>query len=117
VGYTVTNWTFLTNHGRVLLCIARNPEVRLRDIAASVEITERRAHGIVADLVNAGYVVKTKDGRRNNYEILDHLPIPEINDRVQAIGDVLDLLAESKKPRRSPKRPAAGAARKPPARR
>ena len=62
-----------------MLCIAHNPDVRMRDIAASLDITERRAHGIVADLTVAGYLIKTKDGRRNRYEIQSHLPIPELD--------------------------------------
>jgi DNA-binding IclR family transcriptional regulator len=88
----MANWHFLTNHGRALLCIARDPEVRLRDIAAFLDITERRAFGIVTDLTEAGYVVKTKDGRRNRYRILAHLPLPEQTGRDQAIGEVLQLL-------------------------
>ena len=88
----MARWNFLTNHGRVLLCIAHDPEVRLRDIAASLGITERRAYGIVNDLTEAGYVVKEKEGRRNRYEIQEHLPLPEITEREQAIGEVLDLL-------------------------
>ena len=66
----MTSWSFLTNHARVLLCIARDPGARLRDIAASLGITERSAHGIVNDLAAAGYVVKQKDGRRNRYQRL-----------------------------------------------
>ena len=89
----MTTWNFLTNHGRALLCIAHDPEVRIRDIAASLGITERRAHGIVTDLTVAGYLIKTKDGRRNSYEIQSHLPIPEPSARERAIGEVLDLLA------------------------
>ena len=61
----MTSWSFLTNHARVLLCIARDPGMRLRDLAASLGITERSAHGIVTDLAEAGYVLKQKDGRRN----------------------------------------------------
>jgi Mn-dependent DtxR family transcriptional regulator len=61
----VTDWSFLTNHARVLLCIAHDPGVRLRDIAARTGVTERTAYGIVTDLTEAGYVVKHKDGRRN----------------------------------------------------
>ena len=72
----VANWTFLTNHARVLLCIAHDPGVRLRDIAASLGITERSAYGIVTDLAEAGYVVKQKDGRRNRYQIQAHLHPP-----------------------------------------
>lgn len=97
-----TNWSFLTNHGRALLCIARDPEARLRDIAADLGITERRAYGIVTDLTDAGYVVKSKDGRRNRYRIQSHLPLPESTDREESIGDVLALLAgtEPSHPRR-----------------
>jgi hypothetical protein len=89
----VANWTFLTSHARVLLCIARDPGVRLRDIAASVGITERSAYGIVTDLTAAGYVVKQKDGRRNRYQIQAHLPLPEPASQEPAIGEVLALLA------------------------
>ena len=85
-------WTFLTNHGRVLLCIGHDPDTRFRDIAATLGITERRAYGIVADLVEAGYVIKTRDGRRNRYEIQAHLPMPELTGRARVIGEVLDLL-------------------------
>ncbi|SRR5712691_10186533 len=73
----MSNWSFLTNHARVLLCIARDPGMRLRDIAASLGITERSAYGIVTDLTAAGYVLKHKDGRRNRYQIQAHLPLPE----------------------------------------
>jgi hypothetical protein len=71
----VAEWSFLTNHAWVLLCIAHDPGVRLRDIAAGVGITERTAYGIVTDLTEAGYVVKQKDGRRNRYQIQAHLPL------------------------------------------
>ena len=86
-------WSFLTNHGRVLLCIAHDPGVRLRDIAARVGITERSAFGIVSDLAAGGYAVKRKDGRRNRYQIQAHLPLPEPASRQLAIGGVLALLA------------------------
>jgi DNA-binding IclR family transcriptional regulator len=88
----VANWTFLTNHARVLLCIAHDPGVRLRDIAASLGITERSAYGIVTDLTEAGYIVKQKDGRRNRYEIQAHLPLPESTSRERTVGEVLNLL-------------------------
>ena len=71
------SWSFLTSHARVLLCIAREQGVRLRDIAASLDITERSACGIVTDLTALGYMVKQKDGRRNRYQIQAHLPLPE----------------------------------------
>jgi DNA-binding IclR family transcriptional regulator len=89
----VASWSFLTNHARVLLCIAHDPGMRLRDIAASLGITERSAYGIVTDLTEAGYVVKQKDGRRNRYQIQAHLPLPEATARSRTVGEVLDLLA------------------------
>ena len=89
----VEGWSFLTNHGRVLLCIAHDPGVRLRDIAARVGITERSAYGIVTDLATAGYVIKQKDGRRNRYQIQAHMPLPEPTSQQLAIGEVLAVLA------------------------
>jgi hypothetical protein len=88
----VSDWSFLTNHARVLLCIAHDPGARLRDIAASLGITERSAHGIITDLAEAGYVVKHRDGRRNRYQIQAHLPLPEPTSREPAIGEVLAVL-------------------------
>ena len=90
---SVVNWSFLTSHARVLLCIAHDPGVRLRDIAASLGITERSAFGIVTDLAEAGYVVKQKDGRRNRYQIQAHLPLPEPTSQERTVGEVLALLA------------------------
>ena len=89
----MAGWGFLSKHGRVLLCIAHDPGVRLRDIAASVGITERSAYGIVTDLAGAGYAVKHKDGRRNHYQIQARLPPPEPASQHLAIGEVLALLA------------------------
>lgn len=71
------SWSFLSNHGRVLLCLAHDPGMRLRDIAARMGITERSAYGIVADLTEAGYITKGKNGRRNHYQIQAHQPLPE----------------------------------------
>ena len=85
-------WNFLTNHARVLLCIAHDPGARLRDISARLGITERTAHGIITDLADAGYVVKQKDGRRNRYRIEADLPLREIGSREPAIGEVLAVL-------------------------
>jgi hypothetical protein len=107
-------WSFLTNHARVLLCIARDPGVRLRDIAARAGITERTAYGIVTDLTVAGYVIKHKDGRRNRYQIQAHLPLPEPTSRERTVGEVLALLAgaEDEATERSPdgkdSRPGSG---------
>ena len=83
----MADWSFLTSHARVLLCIAHDPGVRLRDIAARTGVTERTAYGIVTDLTEAGYVVKHKDGRRNRYQIQAHLPLPETDSRERTIGE------------------------------
>jgi len=91
----MVSWTFLTNHARALLCVAHDPGVRLRDIAASLEITERSAFGIITDLVEAGYVIKEKDGRRNRYHIQAHLPLPESDGQERTIGEILTLLTGS----------------------
>ena len=89
----MADWSFLTNHARVLLCIAHDPGVRLRDIAARTSVTERTAYGIVTDLTEAGYVVKHKDGRRNRYQIQAHLPVPGPGTREPAVGEVVALFA------------------------
>ena len=91
----MAEWSFLTNHARVLVCIAHDPGVRLRDIAATLGITERRAYSIVTDLTEGGYVVKAKAGRRNRYEIQSHLPLREAIARERTIGEVLDVLTET----------------------
>ena len=95
----MAKWSFLTNHARALVCIAHDPGVRLRDIAAALGITERSAYGIVTDLVEAGYIVKDKDGRRNRYQIQGHLPLRESVGRERTIGEVLDVLVEAGVPR------------------
>ena len=92
-------WSFLTNHARVLLRNAQDPDARLRDIAAALGITERSSYGIVTDLTEAGYVIKHKDGRRNRYQIQAHRPLPEPASQAPAIGDVLAvLLGDDPKP-------------------
>jgi hypothetical protein len=91
----VADWSFLTNHARVLLCIAHDPGIRLRDIAIRLDITERSAHGIITDLTKAGYVVKHRDGRRNRYQIEANLPLREPVSREPAIGEVLSVLLEN----------------------
>jgi DNA-binding transcriptional ArsR family regulator len=91
----MTEWSLLTNHARVLVCIGHDPGVRLRDIAETIGITERRAFGIVTDLTEAGYVVKDKDGRRNRYRIQEHLPIRMQIGREPTIGEVLAVLIDT----------------------
>lgn len=88
------NWVFLSNHGNVLLCIARDPRVRISEIADRVGIGERAAQKIVADLVTEGYVIRTKEGRRNRYEInpRGHLRHPLFADL--EIGPFIDVLRD-----------------------
>jgi DNA-binding transcriptional ArsR family regulator len=91
----MASWSFLTNYARALVCIARDPGIRLRDIADLLGITERRAFGIVNDLAEAGYVIKEKDGRRNRYRIQHHLPSRVRVGREPTIGEVLRVLSET----------------------
>jgi winged helix-turn-helix DNA-binding protein len=86
-------WTFLSNHGQVLLCIARDPHIRLREIGDSVGITERAAHRIVGELVDAGYLVREREGRRNRYAITAERTLPDPLARESTIGDLLNVLA------------------------
>ena len=96
----MSGWSFLTNHARVLVCIAHDPGVRLRDIASTLNITERSAFAIVADLIAGGYVAKEKDGRRNRYHIEVDAPLGEAVGRQQTIGELLKLLVGSTSARR-----------------
>jgi len=98
----MTRWTLLSYHGRVLLCMARDPEMRLRDIALELGVTERSAFGIVSDLADGGYIVKERNGRRNRYEIRRNLPLPEAPDRAEVIGEVLSVLVPTKARSRPP---------------
>jgi DNA-binding transcriptional ArsR family regulator len=91
----MAKWSFLTNHARALVCIAHDPGVRLRDIAATLGITERTAFGIVTDLTDAGYVVKEREGRRNRYSIQAHLPLRQAVGREPTIGEMLGLLVDT----------------------
>ena len=87
------SWSFLTNHAQVLICIAYDPGVRLREIAEAVGITERAAHRIVVELAEAGYISRERNGRRTRYTIKSHLPLPDPLAREQKLGDLLAILA------------------------
>jgi DNA-binding MarR family transcriptional regulator len=91
----IADWSFLTNHAQVLVCIAQDPGVRLREIGAAVGITERAAHRIVSELVAAGYIARERDGRRNRYTIQSHLPLPDPLARERRIGELLEILARA----------------------
>jgi MarR family len=86
-------WSFLTNHAQVLLCIAHDPGIRLREIGEAVGITERAAHRIVVELAAADYVSRERNGRRNHYTIQSDLPLPDPLARGQKVGDLLAILA------------------------
>jgi DNA-binding IclR family transcriptional regulator len=84
-------WSFLTNHAQVLVCIAHDPEVRLREIGDTVGITERAAHRIVVELATAGYISRERRGRRNHYTIEPDLPLTDPLARGRKVGDLLAI--------------------------
>ena len=96
-------WAFLTNHAHVLLCIARDPQVRARDIAEQIGITERAAQRILADLIGDGYVKRTKVGRRNRYaiDLSGQLRHPMLRDL--PVGPLLEVLNRDGQPKSRPK--------------
>ena len=96
-----SRWDFLTNHAHVLLCVAHDPGIRLRDIAAAVGITERGAHKILSELVEEGYVLRERHGRRNRYKVKPELPLrhPLVHDR--EVGDLLNVLLRPERPERN----------------
>jgi hypothetical protein len=85
-------WAFMTNHAHVLVCIADDPHIRLRDVAVRVGITERAAQSIVADLVGAGFVTRFKVGRRNRYEIHGDRPLRHEIEANQSVGGLVEFL-------------------------
>lgn len=108
----MASFGFLTNHGLTLLCIADDPRVRMRDIAANVQITERAAQRIVADLVDAGYVDRAREGRRNHYTVRASLPITLPAERDVELNSLLALLlSEGSSSERRNAMPAARPAR------
>ena len=90
----MATWTFLTNHAHVLVCIARDPGVRVREIAQRVEITERAAQRIVSELVDEGYVERRREGRRNSYSVKARRPMRHPMDSDLAIGEILTVLSQ-----------------------
>lgn len=99
------SWTFLTNHAHVLICLAADPEARLREIADVVGITERAVQRILAELEEAGYIEREREGRRNHYRLDRKLPLRHPLEAHRTIGALLDLLASRGKARqvRAPK--------------
>lgn len=89
----MAQWTFLTNHAHVLLCVADNANARLRDVAVQVGITERAAQRIVTELEEAGYLEREREGRRNVYRLNTAMPLRHPLDRDHRIGDLLTAFA------------------------
>jgi MarR family protein len=104
---TVPGWTFLTNHAQVLVCIARDPGVRLREIGERVGITERAAHRIVVELADAGYITRERNGRRNRYTVNTHFPLPDPIARERNVGELLAILTGPPGSKRRVGRPGA----------
>ncbi|MBI1335401.1 MAG: winged helix-turn-helix transcriptional regulator [Phycisphaera sp.] len=91
-------WTFLSNHGHVLICLAEDPTMRLRDVAQRVGITERAVQNIVADLEDAGVLSHTRDGRRNRYTLHGHKPLRHPVESHRDVGALVAMVV-GKKPR------------------
>ena len=90
------SFDLLTNHGHVLVCVAREPGMRLREIADCVGITERAAHRIVCELESAGYVTRHRDGRRNYYELHPDAPLRHDLEREASVGQLVAAVAGKK---------------------
>jgi DNA-binding IclR family transcriptional regulator len=93
------SWTFITTHGLVLLAISQEPDIRLRDVAARVGITERAVQRIVADLVAAGYLSRSRAGRRNVYQVHGEVHLPHATTRHQEVGALMATLMSAPKPK------------------
>ena len=91
---SVPRWDFLTNHAHVLVCVAHDSGIRLRDIAAAVGITERAAHRILSELVEEGYVLRERQGRRNRYQVKAELPLRHPLVQEREVGELLNVLSE-----------------------
>ncbi|MEV7416214.1 helix-turn-helix domain-containing protein [Streptomyces sp. NPDC089919] len=89
-----TGWTFVTQHTRILVMVLRDPEVRLRDMAARCRLTERAAQAIVADLEAAGYLTRVRHGRRNHYEVIPGTVFRHPAEGHHQIADFLQLLVD-----------------------
>lgn len=98
-GPTEPSWTFFTNHGHVLVCISQNPDVRISEIADLVGIGERAAHRIVSDLVEGGYVIRAKDGRRNTYSVDFSRPLRHPLESDHTVGEIFKALARLRRGR------------------
>ncbi|MSQ32319.1 MAG: MarR family transcriptional regulator [Dehalococcoidia bacterium] len=92
----MAEWSFITNHGRVIGYIYRNPRSTAREIASAVGITERTTHNIIADLADSGYITRRKKGRRNIYKVEQGLPAVTDTNRQVIVGDLLSVVRSKK---------------------
>jgi DNA-binding MarR family transcriptional regulator len=88
------DWTFVTNHFLVLLCIAEDSGIRMADVASRIGVTERSVQGIVRDLERAGYLRRSRVGRRNHYEIHADMPLRHLRTQHKQLGDLLGAIAQ-----------------------
>lgn len=88
------SWTFLTNHSHVLICLSQDPQLRLRDVAERVGITERAVQRIIADLEDAGILTRSRDGRRNTYEIHAGRPLRHPIEAHCTISDLIQIVED-----------------------
>ncbi|MGB3049589.1 MAG: winged helix-turn-helix domain-containing protein [Polyangiales bacterium] len=89
---TSTAWTFLSNHGHVLVCIVRDPNVRVREIAQAVGVTERAVQRILSELEEAGVIVRTRQGRRTHYDVNEHLPLRHPIEARHSVGELVRVV-------------------------
>ncbi len=89
-------WTFLSNHTHVLICIAKDPTMRMRDLAAEVGITERAVQRIIADLRDAGYLSLERQGRRNHYQVHTHMPMRHPVESHCLVSEILEAVLNSR---------------------
>lgn len=87
-------WVFVTSHAVVLLEVARNPDVTVREIAEHAGLTERQAHRVLSDLAEEGYLTRTRVGRRNRYRVNEERPMRHPAVSTRRIGELLDVLAQ-----------------------
>ena len=85
-------WTFLSNHGHVLVCVVRDPNVRVREIAQAVGVTERAVQRILSELEEANVIVRTRQGRRTHYEVNEHLPLRHPIEAQHSVGELLRVV-------------------------
>jgi len=105
LAWGMADWTFFTNHAHVLHCVARDPGIRIRDLAVLVGVTERAAQRLIAELVEAGYLERTRDGRRNRYRVRTDLPLRHPVEQPHQIGEILAVLGDVDGPAARPSEP------------